>query len=116
MRAGQNGAPTAPQRPQRRARGLLNRMSAVAFEFLDSEMTDTTIPPPTPPKERRDLPLLSLLSVGTVLVTCIVLGYLGGRWLDGKWGTDPWFGVAGVVLGSLAGFLELFRTVSRTLK
>jgi ATP synthase protein I len=68
------------------------------------------------PGERRDLSLLSLLSVGTVLVSCIVLGYLLGHWLDGKWGTDPWLGVVGVVLGSLAGFLELFRTVSRTLK
>jgi F0F1-type ATP synthase assembly protein I len=68
------------------------------------------------PGERRDLPLLSLLSVGTVLVTCIVLGYLAGRWLDGKWGTDPWLGVTGVVVGSVAGFLQLFRTVSQTLK
>ena len=68
------------------------------------------------PGERNDLSLLSLLSVGTVLVTCIVLGYLLGHWLDGKLGTDPWLGVTGVVLGSLAGFLELFRTVSRTLK
>lgn len=68
------------------------------------------------PEVRRDLPLLSLLSVGTVLVTCIVLGFLGGRWLDGKWGTDPWLGIAGFVVGSLAGFLQLFRTVARTLK
>ena len=65
------------------------------------------------PGERTDLSLLSLLSVGTVLVTCILLGYLGGRWLDGKLGTDPWLGMVGVVLGSVAGFIQLFRTVSR---
>jgi F0F1-type ATP synthase assembly protein I len=65
------------------------------------------------PGERTDLSLLSLLSVGTVLVTCIVLGYLFGHWLDGKLGTDPWLGVVGVVLGSVAGFVQLFRTVSK---
>ena len=60
--------------------------------------------------------LWSLLTVGTVLVTAVVLGYLLGSYLDRKLGTSPWLVVTGVVLGSAAGFLQLFRTVSRDLK
>ncbi len=61
-------------------------------------------------------PLMSLLTVGIVLVACIVLGYFLGRALDRKLGTEPWLSAAGVLLGTAAGFLELFRTVSRTLR
>ena len=60
--------------------------------------------------------MMDLLAVGTVLVVCIVLGYLLGSYLDRKLGTSPWLVVAGVVLGTAAGFVELFRTVSRNLK
>ena len=58
----------------------------------------------------------NLLTVGTVLVVCILLGYLLGSYLDRRLGTSPWMTVAGVVLGSAAGFVELFRTVARNLK
>ena len=54
--------------------------------------------------------------VGTVLVTCIVLGYFLGSYLDRKLGTSPWLVVTGVFVGTAAGFVELFRTVSRNLK
>jgi F0F1-type ATP synthase assembly protein I len=59
---------------------------------------------------------MSLLTVGIVLVACIVIGYFLGSFLDEKLGTAPWLSVAGVVLGSGAGFLQLFRTVARDLK
>lgn len=61
-------------------------------------------------------PSWGLLSVGMVLVTSIVLGYLLGRYLDGKLGTGPWLTAGGFLLGAAAGFLELFRTVSRHLR
>ena len=61
-------------------------------------------------------PLVGLLGVGMVLVACIVLGYFLGRYLDEKWGTDPWLSVTGFFVGAAAGFRELFRTVSRNLK
>ncbi len=60
--------------------------------------------------------MMDLLAVGTMLVVCIVLGYLLGSYLDRKLGTSPWLVVAGVTLGTAAGFVELFRTVSRNLK
>lgn len=34
-----------------------------------------------------------------------------GWWLDGRWGTTPWLLVAGVVLGVVAGFVNLVRAV-----
>jgi len=60
--------------------------------------------------------IMNLMSAGFVLVACIVLGYFLGRYLDGKLGTDPWCSVGGFFVGVAAGFLELFRTVSRNLR
>jgi F0F1-type ATP synthase assembly protein I len=60
--------------------------------------------------------MFDLLSVGMVLVVCIALGYFLGNYLDRKLGTSPWLVAGGVVLGTAAGFVELFRTVSRNLK
>ena len=60
--------------------------------------------------------IYNLLTVGTTLVACIVTGYLLGSYLDRKWGTTPWLVVAGVLLGTAAGFVSLFRMVSRNLK
>ena len=60
--------------------------------------------------------ILNLMTVGTALVSCVVLGYFLGSYLDRKLGTSPWLVVAGVILGTAAGFVGLFRTVSRKLK
>ncbi len=60
--------------------------------------------------------IMNLMTVGTILVVCIVCGYFLGSYLDRKLGTSPWLVVAGVILGTAAGFVELFRTVSRNLK
>jgi len=60
--------------------------------------------------------MANLMTVGTVLVACIVLGYFLGSYLDRRLGTSPWLVVAGVTLGTAAGFVGLFRAVSRNLK
>ena len=60
--------------------------------------------------------VMNLMAVGTVLVACVVLGFLLGSYLDRRLGTSPWLVVAGVMLGTAAGFVGLFRTVSRNLK
>jgi ATP synthase protein I len=60
--------------------------------------------------------ILNLMTVGTTLVACIVVGYLLGSVLDRKLGTSPWLVVVGVLLGTAAGFVGLFRMVSRNLK
>jgi ATP synthase protein I len=68
------------------------------------------------PNGRSSRSILNLATVGTTLVACIVLGYFLGSYLDKKLGTSPWLVVAGVMLGTAAGFVGLFRTVSRNLK
>ena len=68
------------------------------------------------PNGRSSRSVWSLLTVGTGLVACIVTGALLGGYLDRKLGTSPWLIAAGVMLGTAAGFVGLFRTVSRNLK
>jgi ATP synthase protein I len=60
--------------------------------------------------------ILNLLTVGTTLVACIVVGWWLGSVLDRRLGTSPWLVVVGVLLGTAAGFVGLFRMVSRNLK
>jgi hypothetical protein len=39
----------------------------------------------------------------------VVLFFLGGRWLDGHLGTEPWLGVVGALLGVAVGTYLLVR-------
>jgi ATP synthase protein I len=59
----------------------------------------------------RALAALSSIGIALVLATVIGLGagYYADRWL----GTKPWLTVIGLVLGIVAGFVSLFRTVKK---
>lgn len=48
-------------------------------------------------------------SVGIEFSIAVVCFLLGGWWLDGKLGTDPWLTLVGLGLGSLVGFRALWR-------
>jgi F0F1-type ATP synthase assembly protein I len=50
-------------------------------------------------------------STGIELALSVGLGYLLGDYLDGKAGTRPWLMLAGVLLGTVAGFLNLWRAM-----
>lgn len=65
------------------------------------------------PKSPEWQPLMGLLSVGTVLVAAILIGWFVGKWIDGRLGIAPWGMVSGVLLGTAAGFVELFRVVKK---
>lgn len=54
----------------------------------------------------------SLAGIGPLLVASVVAGLLLGRWIDQKIGTAPWLMVAGLLLGAVGGFVELFRIVA----
>ena len=48
------------------------------------------------------------LTLGMQLAVTVVVFFFVGRWLDGKFGTDPWLMLAGLavgVAGGLAAFL-----------
>lgn len=44
-------------------------------------------------------PAARLLGIGTYVAVCIVLGTLGGRWLDGQFDTGNLLTVIGLFLG-----------------
>jgi len=58
----------------------------------------------------RKSDLLRLAGLGPQLVGCIVVGWaLGYLWLDPWLETFPLFTVVFILLGVLAGFIELYR-------
>ena len=44
-----------------------------------------------------------------LLPACMLIGYVGGSWLDQRWETDPTAGLVGILLGSAAGLIQVFR-------
>jgi F0F1-type ATP synthase assembly protein I len=67
------------------------------------------------PREQREQlkQVLGLSTIGLELALSIALGYFGGRWLDGKLGTEPWLRWIGLALGLAAGARSLYRVVRR---
>jgi len=61
----------------------------------------------------RDSDSFSLAHVGLTYSASVVLYGLGGWWLDGKLGTQPWFTLVGVGVGAVGGFLWVYREVIR---
>jgi ATP synthase protein I len=62
------------------------------------------------PRGGRQLAALTkLASVGIEFSISTLVGLLGGRWLDGKLGTEPWLMIVGLVLGVSAGMRSLLR-------
>ena len=55
-----------------------------------------------------------LSSIGMTLVLATVIGLGAGYYADRWLGTTPWLMLLGLGLGIAAGFVNLFRTVSRT--
>ena len=54
---------------------------------------------------------LAYVGVGFELVVPIILGVLGGLYLDRRWDTTPWWVVTGALAGIAAGFYNFFRAV-----
>lgn len=54
-----------------------------------------------------------LSAIGLTLVVATGIGTLLGWWIGKKLGATTIGLIAGVILGSLAGFIEMFRTVKR---
>jgi ATP synthase protein I len=52
-------------------------------------------------------------AVGIEIVLAIVVGYLGGQWLDGRLGTGPWLKWLGMAAGVGAAVKVLMRVVKQ---
>lgn len=50
-----------------------------------------------------------LVGVGLQFAGAIVLFLFLGRWLDSRFGTEPWLLVTGVVVGAVGGFYSMYR-------
>ena len=55
-------------------------------------------------------------SIGFLLATSTVIGWLFGSWLDKKLGTEPWLMLVFTLIGVAAGFYETFRIIIRISK
>jgi ATP synthase protein I len=61
------------------------------------------------PEGRKQLQLAArFATAGLELALAIVVGFFGGGWLDGRFGTKPYLAYFGLLLGIIAGFRNLF--------
>jgi len=52
---------------------------------------------------------LRVLGMGWYVVIAILLGILGGLWVDGKLGTKPLFTIIGLVIGVIAAVYGVYQ-------
>jgi ATP synthase protein I len=55
---------------------------------------------------------LRLLSLGWLVALSILLGVVGGLWLDGVLDTRPLFILLGLIIGSVLAFYGVYKMVS----
>lgn len=62
------------------------------------------------PEQRKQLRQAQrVASVGLEMSIAVVIGTLGGSWLDQRLGTRPWLALTGLLLGVAAGFRAVLR-------
>ena len=52
---------------------------------------------------------MALIGTGWYVGLALLLGVLGGAWLDGKLGTNPLFIIIGLVVGIMVAFLGVIK-------
>ncbi len=57
----------------------------------------------------------SMIQLAIALPAGCVIGWLAGEWLDHHF-HQGWISVVGILLGAVAGFVQIFRTASRYIK
>ena len=69
------------------------------------------------PEQKRNVWLLVAKygHIGFILPACVFVGLLLGSALD-KWLGTKWLIIVGIILGSVAGFLELIRVMIKASK
>lgn len=56
---------------------------------------------------------LQFFGVGWYIVIAILLGVLGGRWLDGKLNTEPLFMIGGLLLGVFTAIFGVYKLLPK---
>lgn len=57
----------------------------------------------------------SMVQLAIALPAGCLIGWLAGAWLDERLHTG-WIGIAGIILGAIAGFVKIFMVASKYLK
>jgi len=57
----------------------------------------------------------SMVQLAIALPAGCLIGWLGGSWLDQHYHQE-WMAIAGIVLGAVAGFVQIFRLAAGYLK
>ena len=57
----------------------------------------------------------TMIQLAIALPAGCLIGWLAGSWLDRHFHQD-WIAIAGIVLGAIGGFLQIFLTASRYLR
>lgn len=52
-----------------------------------------------------------LTGVGFFIAACILIGVLGGLWLDDKFDTEPWFTIGGLLVGLFIAVFGVYRMI-----
>ncbi len=63
----------------------------------------------------RDFRPLVIMQLGLIMVSSILLSLAVGLWLDSRFGTAPWGILLALLIGTSAGFLGVYRLISRVL-
>ncbi|MFH1438736.1 MAG: AtpZ/AtpI family protein [Pseudomonadota bacterium] len=64
-------------------------------------------------KGKKQRLLWDTASIGIYIALCVIIGLLGGRWIDGKLDTEPLFLFIGFFFGLAAAGIEVWRVVKR---
>lgn len=99
-------SPRTKQRVPTTVRRSLTSLQAakpqrICLQMPDEDKEDTN--------RRSGIAYAAAFSLFAAVVSGLLLGWLLDRWL----GTKPWLLVAGLTLGSIAGFYEFIRSTSR---
>ena len=54
--------------------------------------------------------------IGFVMAACLAGGYFGGRYLDSKFGTEPWLLIASLLLCLTVGVVEICNMLKKAMK
>jgi ATP synthase protein I len=67
-------------------------------------------------KNTNDLNGVALIVSGFLLVSMSLAGWWLGSLLDTHYHFSPWGKVSGLIIGTIAGFIDLFKIAARLLK
>ncbi len=66
-----------------------------------------------PSPARSPSPWAIAFGTGSAICVSVLGGFFIGRWLDRKFGTDPWLTLFGAMFGLICGLYQLFKILPR---